>query len=474
MKKFFLYTCLAGMMLIGMTACDKKKEAEPAQETLPTSFVKKHLLEEFTGQTCGYCPYGMNCVHDFVADDPNWIVVLHHYGYQADNFSVAGSKDITSKLHVKSAPSMTIDRAAKGSPTGAVVYNPGYLSDVKKSSFDAETYASVVLTNSYDASSRELTVKVSGVVLKEDYPDLKLTVLVKESGMIDYQADYNYTFKGWQQFRHVNAVRAYLNKSTGNYIEIGSDKHYEVEYTTTLNDKWVAENCMVVAILADDFQPVVQAEQAPVVAGTAGGADITHGGIQSVPVPDYYPEPSATTAISDYTGNKTDTINDMLAYLQSAEPEYGVNFWIVQGYNANVTYDVDNTACVPFINFYLYTDINTPTNVAPKGTFPINNTFEPGTVEAGIRVDSPMQYVAGSMFYLASLSVLQQGYVDPMAQWLIADGTLVIDDNGWSLTGHARNGTPISFVGTSPVQIGSAAGAPQRAPARSSVKAFIE
>ena len=58
-----------------------------------------------------------------------------------------------------------------------------------------------------------------------------------------------------------------------------TNQRYSENYVIDLKDAWVPENCMVVAFLSEEFQPVVQAAQKPVVDGTKGGADILHGGI---------------------------------------------------------------------------------------------------------------------------------------------------------------------------------------------------
>ena len=101
MKKFFLWA-MAGMALIGFTACEPNTPQEPEkQDTIPASFPKKHLIEEFTGQACGYCPDGMDAVHEFVGNDTNWVLVLHHAGYSDDHFTVKGSKTIATALNVK-------------------------------------------------------------------------------------------------------------------------------------------------------------------------------------------------------------------------------------------------------------------------------------------------------------------------------------------------------------------------------------
>lgn len=458
MKKSILFWVVCGLM-ISLTACEKKAEPQEPDPVVFESFPKKHLLEEFTGQGCGYCPYGMDCVHEFIQNDTNWIVVLHHYGYQVDNFSVAGSKTITNKLGVSGAPSIAIDRARTKSEAGsAVCFHPGYLPTVSATQFAESTYASIVLNNSYDAASRTLKVRVSGYVYKEDAPELKLTLLVKESGMVDYQADFYKTYEGWKEFRHCNAVRAYLTAPLGDAISVDSRYHYEAEYEVAISNKWVAENCAVVAVLAEDFKPVVQAEQKPVVSGTKGGADILHGGITAVPVEDYYPEPGTDIAPSTYSGQETDTLTTATGYYQDYA-SYGFRYWQIQAFNANQTVTVDKTTCVPFAQLYVFTELNAA-SIAP-GTYPVNGTMKPGTVWAGYRDDEKMD-IDGSMFYYTSKSYLTQGYLVPGAQWMIADGELEVTETGWELTGHARNGSAIHLVGSSAIKNGGKAQAPAR------------
>lgn len=306
MKRTYLSSALMGFAMLAMIACEPKNTPVtpdpqdttkvptdttvtptdttevPTDTIVPMSFPKKHLIEEFTGQDCGYCPYGMDCISEFMGNDTNWVLVLHHYGYKADHFSVSGSKKITSKLGVSGAPSASVDRAKTKTGEGnKVVFHPGYLPECDKSQFATETYASVKIANEYDAASRELKVNVSGQIGQGDLPQLFLTVLVKESGMIDYQADYYNTENGWTEFRHCNAVRAFMTAAVGDSVFV-DNQAYSAEYSVTIKDAWVPENCMVVAFLTEGFKPVVQAEQRPVVAGTTGGADIQHGGITRV------------------------------------------------------------------------------------------------------------------------------------------------------------------------------------------------
>ena len=427
----------------------------------PESVPRKHLIEEFTGQDCGYCPYGMDCVHDFIANDTNWIVILHHYGYSADHFTVTGSKRITTKLGVSGAPTVAIDRAATKTDDGKnICFHPYYLSSAAKSQFATTTYVSIDINNTYDDASRQLKVKLSGVVCKDEWPELMLTVMVKESGVIDYQQDYYKTYEGWQEFRHTNAVRAFLSAPLGDKVTVDSTTYrWSAEYELNMDGKWLPENCAVVAVLSEAFQPVVQAGQRPVVDGTKGGADILHGGITPVPVADYYPEPGADISPMTYSGREADTLTVANAYYQNVA-SLGVKYWEIQAYTSNKTVKVNNTSCLPFADIYLFTA--TSDNSIPAGTYPLNSSLQPGTAYAGFRNDEEME-IAGSSFYYISKSYFQSGYLVPVTQWLVVDGTLTVTESDWKLEGHTRNGNVIRLVGTTAIQNKGRMSAPRRA-----------
>ena len=451
MKLYKLSLIALAMLGLVFAGCEPTTEPEPAPEpepeVIPSSFPRKHLIEEFTGQTCGYCPDGMNSVSEFMANDTNFILVLHHAGYGDDSFTVGGSKTIATALGVNSAPNVTINRSTTQSYVGnKAVFHPGYLPSVNKAQFVDTTYASVNIQNTYNSGTRELKVVVSGVICKDNYPELSLTVLIKESGMIASQADYYDTFEGWKQFRHANAVRAFLTeKAKGDPITVQDNMHYEAQFVINLKEAWVPENCMVVAVLSEAFKPVIQAAQKPVVDGSKGGADITHGGITPVPVPDYYPEPNATDGPDAYTGRETQNMAISNAYY-AQYPQYGFTYWVIQTYNTSATCTVNNTTCIPFSQIYLLTPYDEAATL-PTGTFAISGVKEAGNIIAGYRQDEPYQTVGGSSLSLTGLSYFQQGYLDTKAEWLISDGQMVITEDGWTIESHARNGAPIRMTG---------------------------
>jgi len=460
MKKFFLWA-MAGMALIGFTACEPNSPQEPEkQDTIPASFPKKHLIEEFTGQGCGYCPNGMDAVHEFIGNDTNWVLVLHHAGFSDDRFTVKGSKTIATALNVDGAPNIDINRRSTNYGNGkGILFHPGYLPYTQKTQFESETYASIRLRNEYNPANRELTVYVNGEIATTEHPQLMLTVLVKESGMIDYQSDYYGTFEGWEEFRHVNAVRAFLSDAKGDSVHV-ADQRYSDVFSLTIKENWVPENCMVVAFLSEAFKPVVQVEQKPVVAGSKGGADMVHGGLKAVEVPDYYPEASATDGPAAYSEHTKEEMTTAAAYYKKY-PSEGFTYWVIQAYNPSSLVNVDNIKCVPFANISFFADVNLPTTSVPVGTYEFLSTYEPGTAEAGYR-DDENYIVDGSMFYFVSKSYLDQNQLYPYAQWLIVDGTLTVSEKGWSVEGHARNGADIQFFGEGVIPVGGPMNAPKR------------
>lgn len=455
----FLFA-LIGAATLAFTACEKELKLYNGD------FPKKNLIEEFTGQDCQYCPFGMDCVHDFTKEDPDWIIVMHHAGFYPDNLTIDGSSKIASKYKVNGAPMISINREKTSyindynKEVSQLIFHPLYLETLTQS-FEKKTYASVNIANTYDASSRKLHVKVTGQIGKADFPTLNLTVLVKESGIIDYQADKYHSFKGWKEFRHTNAIRAFLTETFGDPISIvDKNRSYTAEYDIELSDKWNAENCMVVAFLtAEEDKPVVQAEQSPVISGSKGGADIQYGGITAVPVPDYYPEPSATASTKDASGLETDTLNVADAW---GSINGNVIEWQLQAYNLDAPFEYQKYNFIPFVWLYIYTDKNAQS--IPAGTYQLTNTAQPGTAYAGTR-DDIHQQIVGSTFYYVEINDFKEGYLSSLGQWLIADGTLTITDKDWSLSGHARNGSTISLYGSTTIKNHGSNNAPAKKPA---------
>lgn len=270
-----IFALLAVITVCLFTAC------EPQEEPIAYWYPKKHLVEEFVSQYCGYCPNGMSAVYDYTHGDENFVVIAHHYGFEEDRFSVKGGDIISQALGVNGTPSISINRETTkyNNRQSAIVFNPGYLPTSGKDQFDDRTYACVDIKNTYDAATRRLTIRINGRVSPNENPHLRLTVLIKESGMQSWQYDYSISSHRWSAFRHTDAVRSFITDPTGDNVTI-TENRFTASYTYVLDDEWIPENCSIVAFISEGYQPIINANQAPVVQGTDGGANYKPEGIK--------------------------------------------------------------------------------------------------------------------------------------------------------------------------------------------------
>lgn len=345
-----------------------------ASMTAMADFPRKFLLDHFTGESCGFCPYGMYSIKEFMEAHPGqYIWLSHHYGYGNDEYTIPANSIVGISLGVSGAPSAAINRTKRilrkddGSLAQVMNFHPVYLPEAGAVYItDATTAeASVVIAPTFDAASRLLTVAVSGQSTCSEGAYL-LSIYVKESGMIGGQHDYIYDLTGashWDQFVHTNTARAVLTNALGDSVAV-TDGAYTKTCSYTIPAEWNADNCRVVAILTNTATgAVINCEEAPVVSGTDGGASIVCGPI----IPEGYPE-STNTPKTQYpftgksTKNYTLTNNILLVTLSS-------NSW----------FKFNGVQCVEDVSLYF---VQNTATLAP-GVYPINDSFSNGTVYAG-------------------------------------------------------------------------------------------
>ena len=268
MKKIFIVLVLLCATLVAS-----------AQE-VPSSFPRKYLIEHFTGDECGYCPYGMYSIVEYTQQTSTpCIWVSHHYGYNQDEYTISESAKIGSACGVQGAPSMAMNRTKVMGTS--IAFHPGYLvedgmAEIITSKCETTAEASVVIDHTYNTETRELNVTVSGQVANTEVTEYLLTVLIKENGLIGKQADYYWSWKtnGWKEFMHPSVARDLLSSTQlGDTVKV-ENQAYSQTYTYSVPEKWVAENCCVVAYITPlSKKPVINAEETPLVAGTTGGAE---------------------------------------------------------------------------------------------------------------------------------------------------------------------------------------------------------
>lgn len=434
MKKIVLSLLAAILMLPAMA------------QDVPTTFPRKHLIEHFTGEDCGYCPYGMNCIAAYMAEHTNCIWLSHHYGYATDQYTIAASSSVGKLMGVSGAPQINLNRAPstyyKTAPQTetAVIFHPGYLEDLAGLPSD-ETTASIAIENTF--ADNQLTIHISGQVGDPSIQELSLNVAIKESGMIGKQSDYYYTWEGWREFRHTNTIRALLTPTVGATIQV-EEQAYDTTITFAWNSAWMADSSMVVAYISEvgsvigNVKEIINAEEAPVVAGTDGGASIEHGGITLVPIADTYPEYGAPLA--DITMSN--------ASLQAGDESGQILYLVMQ---STQRIRVSGYQCTPYLELVIAT--STPRQLA-NGTYSVAPTIEQwgyDMIAPGFRDEENFSLEGSQLYYVYN----NNGSLYPMAQWLVVDGEVTIEDGGKYIHGQfsTLNGSTFAFHYGTPTDV---------------------
>ena len=444
MKKYFVLLALTGLAL---TACNNNGNNTP--DPVGTTYPRVQLIEHFTGVDCGYCPMGMDQIYEVYSQNTDGYVWISNHTYYPDSYTIDGSNTVAKKLGVTGAPIISLNRVKH---EGERVYHSYYIAEYAPG--EATTATSMVhLDRTYNAATRELKITASGKTSDADIQGFKLTVAITESGMVGPQNDKVYAWEGWKKFTHTHAVRAYVSQPLGDNITL-DNRMFTKEYTVNIDDKWVADNCEIVAWITkgETNWPVLNAAKLPVVDGTKGGEDIVHGGIELYPVPDYYPESGAPDA--EVTFKKCEV------YMERAT---GATLATMVATNLDsVVRKVSGTSMYPYAEITFLLEPGTTT--IPAGTY---NIVQPenaqiGDVVAGRRNDE--EHAFDNSIYLWIYQ--SDGYLYMGEMWYMNSGTVVVTDSGFEFTVTSKNGNPIHGTFTGDFSYSQAAGAPARLPIR--------
>ena len=390
-----------------------------AQE-VPASFPRKFLIEHFTGTWCAYCPYGMMSIDYAVQmSETPYVWVSHHLD---DNYSIDGGYNIFSIAAADGIPAMMLNRSNQSQ---GFSFHPGYLPEMTIT--DATTAeASVEIEHTYNAETRQLDITVSGQVANTTTTSYLLSVLIKENGIISSQSDAYFAWgSSWKEFIHPRISRAFLSAATGDMVNV-TNQAYSKTYTYTLNEKWVPENCCVVAYITPiTKKPIINAEQTAIVAGTTGGEQFYPLGI----TPNGAPNNTDKIVFDSIVVNKKEA-DKLEVYLFSET--------------------LVNHAQYGYLKPMLALEINTTSDALPIDTLDILAGNIENTITAGYFDMGTMSY-RGSCYHYVDPVALQAGVIDRYFTWRLNKGKLAIDAQGNILTaGNFYNGKHFTMRYTAP------------------------
>jgi thiol-disulfide isomerase/thioredoxin len=277
MKKIFsiviVIVIAVGIALI--PACDIVDEPYlvpvGGNDTTPTQeYIRKVLLEDYTGQKCPNCPEAAEEAHNLqeIFGEQLVIIAIH-----AGNFSVP---DETFTADFRTAEGTELNDffgiSQFGYPMGMidrVDYNglPVVISGNWETAVtiqaEMEAQADIVITNTYNSGTRKLDCLLETEFLEELDGTYNICAYIVESGIISPQQ----TEAGIvMEYEHNHMLRASMNGTWGDLA--GTDglsvtgTKLTNSYSFTLPGEWNAANCAVVAFIYNtETLEVVQAEE---------------------------------------------------------------------------------------------------------------------------------------------------------------------------------------------------------------------
>jgi hypothetical protein len=294
MKKTFRILGLAlvatGLLFAGCNKAEEEEEEEGASTSLEvnvsqTPSTKTVLIEEFTGDRCGYCPYGhkyANEVSESLGDKCcviNYHVKLGelalHYRTQFGttlngNFNVEnGSSGIPAALFNRTDFSGSGGKITKGINTSSNTYS-SWANQVAAQQACANIAATAVINK----SSRQLTVRVKVYYTADGTGSSnKLNVAIIQNNIMGTQsgASANPAQGTQSEYRHMEVFRDFLTGQWGEAISpVTQGTTIDKTYTYTIPEAYtdtygntsepaVLENLEVIAFVAEGNTNVINA-----------------------------------------------------------------------------------------------------------------------------------------------------------------------------------------------------------------------
>lgn len=205
----------------------------------PSDIVRNYLIENFTGQTCTYCPAGHTLLQNAIDGREDVIVVSHHAGYAADAFTMTEDYALTYLYNSTStfAPGFMVNRYRideQSSSLAGPVFNASSTTEftARLSILEEEVqpYVSVTINSTYDENTRVLSgdVEVYCYTTSED-ETAYLNLYIIQDSIAAYQ------LSGGDEYNHRHVFRGTID--TGNFgteITLAQDSTISYPFSYTL------------------------------------------------------------------------------------------------------------------------------------------------------------------------------------------------------------------------------------------------
>jgi hypothetical protein len=266
MKNYIVYL---SFILATIVACDKIEQedfliAEGGGGVVvdTSTFVKKVLIEDFTGHTCQNCPEASEEIHtlqQISAYQGNVIAIAIHSGFFSDvnpTFTTDFTTDEGTVIHdffgAASYPTGMVNR--RGFNSTAHLLNYPEWGSVVADLISQEPEIGIKM------SVENGTINIDAKLLEGLNDELKLVVVLTENEIIDKQLVEGQGVV--EDYEHNHVLRKSLNGTWGQTVQLNTSTFETYSFDYTLDPSWDETNTNAVAyIYSEASKEVLQVEE---------------------------------------------------------------------------------------------------------------------------------------------------------------------------------------------------------------------
>jgi len=236
---------------------------------------RRVMVEEFTGVRCINCPGGSVEIENLLnIHGERLIAVSIHAEFFANpypenmfDFRTPEGEFIINFLGLPEAyPAAVIDRKQFSGESDLQLVGSGAWAGKIGQQLEETAKVSLELDNTYDAASRLLTVNLAGQAIESVNEEVRFTVMITESGIVDAQLTPESSPGKDLDYVHKHVLRKILTAFDGNVISpsIAAGESFNETVSFTIPDEWAVANCEVIAFahLAESSKEILQATEA--------------------------------------------------------------------------------------------------------------------------------------------------------------------------------------------------------------------
>ena len=221
-----------------------------------------HLIEEFTSNSCTYCPLGANMLKILMGlRDDIAMVAIHGNQSTTDPCNTSQCETLFNYMGAGGWPYAAFDRSVGWEDDKNIAVGIGYneqyqqmaaqeLSNFLDYLAQTPSFATININSKIDDATRVATITIDGqlapgftALMGED---TKLTVYLTEDSIVYRQLNQG----TWvQQYQHDHVLRVALDSEFGNALNITGDT-FKNEFTYTLPSSWKSDKMDVIAFIS--------------------------------------------------------------------------------------------------------------------------------------------------------------------------------------------------------------------------------